>query len=204
MIVANDATVKGGTYYPLTVKKHLRAQEIALENRLPCLYLVDSGRRVPAAAGRGLSGSGALRADLLQPGAAVGSPHPAGRAGHGILHGRRRVRSRHVRRDRDREGHRHDLPGRAAAGEGGDGRGGDGRGARRGRGAHRPNRALPTTTPSTTSMPSPSAARSFATWPGASRIRRGTSASRASHRSHPRSSTASSRPTRASPTTCAR
>jgi 3-methylcrotonyl-CoA carboxylase beta subunit len=43
MIVANDATVKGGTYYPLTVKKHLRAQEIAQENRLPCLYLVDSG-----------------------------------------------------------------------------------------------------------------------------------------------------------------
>lgn len=43
MIVANDATVKGGTYYPLTVKKHLRAQEIALENQLPCIYLVDSG-----------------------------------------------------------------------------------------------------------------------------------------------------------------
>jgi acetyl-CoA carboxylase carboxyltransferase component len=43
MLVANDATVKGGTYYPLTVKKHLRAQEIALENRLPCVYLVDSG-----------------------------------------------------------------------------------------------------------------------------------------------------------------
>jgi acetyl-CoA carboxylase carboxyltransferase component len=43
MIVANDATVKGGTYYPLTVKKHLRAQEIAEENRLPCIYLVDSG-----------------------------------------------------------------------------------------------------------------------------------------------------------------
>lgn len=43
MVVANDATVKGGTYYPLTVKKHLRAQEIALENHLPCLYLVDSG-----------------------------------------------------------------------------------------------------------------------------------------------------------------
>lgn len=43
MIVANDATVKGGTYYPLTVKKHLRAQEIARENRLPCIYLVDSG-----------------------------------------------------------------------------------------------------------------------------------------------------------------
>ncbi|MFN3498594.1 MAG: carboxyl transferase domain-containing protein, partial [Pannonibacter indicus] len=43
MIVANDATVKGGTYYPMTVKKHLRAQEIAAENNLPCVYLVDSG-----------------------------------------------------------------------------------------------------------------------------------------------------------------
>src|SRR5436305_4685126 len=43
VIVCNDATVKGGTYYPMTVKKHLRAQEIARENRLPCLYLVDSG-----------------------------------------------------------------------------------------------------------------------------------------------------------------
>src|ERR1700676_4350472 len=43
VIVANDATVKGGTYYPITVKKHLRAQEIAAENHLPCIYLVDSG-----------------------------------------------------------------------------------------------------------------------------------------------------------------
>jgi len=43
MVVANDATVKGGTYYPMTVKKHLRAQEIALENNLPCIYMVDSG-----------------------------------------------------------------------------------------------------------------------------------------------------------------
>ncbi|MEA2323812.1 MAG: 3-methylcrotonyl-CoA carboxylase beta subunit, partial [Solirubrobacteraceae bacterium] len=43
MVVANDATVKGGTYYPVTVKKHLRAQRIAAENRLPCVYLVDSG-----------------------------------------------------------------------------------------------------------------------------------------------------------------
>lgn len=43
MIVANDATIKGGTYFPMTVKKHVRAQEIARENRLPCLYLVDSG-----------------------------------------------------------------------------------------------------------------------------------------------------------------
>ena len=43
LIVANDATVKGGTYYPITVKKHLRAQQIAIDNRLPCIYLVDSG-----------------------------------------------------------------------------------------------------------------------------------------------------------------
>ena len=43
VIIANDATVSGGTYYPMTVKKHLRAQEIALENNLPCIYLVDSG-----------------------------------------------------------------------------------------------------------------------------------------------------------------
>ena len=43
VIVANDATVKGGTYYPMTVKKHLRAQTIAAENHLPCIYLVDSG-----------------------------------------------------------------------------------------------------------------------------------------------------------------
>ena len=43
VVIANDATVKGGTYYPLTVKKHLRAQEVAMDNRLPCIYLVDSG-----------------------------------------------------------------------------------------------------------------------------------------------------------------
>jgi 3-methylcrotonyl-CoA carboxylase beta subunit len=43
LVISNDATVKGGTYYPMTVKKHLRAQQVALENRLPCIYLVDSG-----------------------------------------------------------------------------------------------------------------------------------------------------------------
>lgn len=43
VIVANDATVKGGSYYPITVKKHLRAQDIARENHLPCIYMVDSG-----------------------------------------------------------------------------------------------------------------------------------------------------------------
>src|ERR1700728_5274421 len=43
MIIANDPTIKGGAYYPMTVKKHLRSQEIAVENHLPCIYLVDSG-----------------------------------------------------------------------------------------------------------------------------------------------------------------
>ena len=43
VIVCNDATIKGGTYYPVTVKKHLRAQEVAMDNHLPCIYLVDSG-----------------------------------------------------------------------------------------------------------------------------------------------------------------
>jgi len=51
VIVANDATIKGGTYYPMTVKKHLRAQDIARQNNLPCVYMVDSGRRLPADAG---------------------------------------------------------------------------------------------------------------------------------------------------------
>src|ERR1700686_1532513 len=43
VVVANDATIKGGTYFPMSVKKHLRAQQIAIENQLPCVYLVDSG-----------------------------------------------------------------------------------------------------------------------------------------------------------------
>ena len=43
MIIANDPTIKGGTYYPITVKKHLRAQDIASQNKIPCIYLVDSG-----------------------------------------------------------------------------------------------------------------------------------------------------------------
>ena len=55
MIVANDATVKGGTYYPLTVKKHLRAQEIAERCNLPCIYLVDSGGANSATPRRSIS-----------------------------------------------------------------------------------------------------------------------------------------------------
>ena len=73
LIVANDATVKGGTYYPITVKKHLRAQEIALREP-PALRLPRRlRRRVPAAAGRGLPRPRSLRPHLLQPGAHVGA-----------------------------------------------------------------------------------------------------------------------------------
>ena len=69
MVVANDATVKGGTYYPMTVKKHLRAQEIAAENALPCVYLVDSGGANLPNQDEVFPGPGPFRADLLQPGA---------------------------------------------------------------------------------------------------------------------------------------
>ena len=69
VIVCNDPTVKGGAYFPETVKKHLRAQEVAMQNRLPCVYLVDSGGGEPAAPGRGLPRPRPLRPHLLQPGA---------------------------------------------------------------------------------------------------------------------------------------
>ncbi len=93
-------------------------------------------RRVPAAAGRGLSRSRALRPHLLQPGAHVGRGHPADRGRDGLVHGRRRLRAGDVRRDDHRPGTGHDLPRRPAAREGGDRRGGHRRGARRRRRAH--------------------------------------------------------------------
>ena len=94
VIVANDATVKGGTYFPLTVKKHLRAQEIAEQNRLPCIYLVDSGGAfLPLQAevfpdrdhfGRIFYNQARL--------SAAGIPQIA--VGDGLVHGGRRVRAR--------------------------------------------------------------------------------------------------------------
>ena len=73
VVVANDATVKGGTYFPMTVKKHLRAQEIARENHLPCVYLVDSGGAFLPLQDEVFPGPRAFRPHLLQPGAAVGA-----------------------------------------------------------------------------------------------------------------------------------
>jgi 3-methylcrotonyl-CoA carboxylase beta subunit len=136
VIVANDATVKGGTYFPMTVKKHLRAQEVARENRLPCVLPRRLRRRVPAAAGRGVPGQGTLRPHLLQPGAAERGEHPADRRRHGFVHRGRRVRAGDVRRIDHRARARHDLPRRPAAGEGRHGRSRRCRIARRRRRAH--------------------------------------------------------------------
>ena len=144
----------------MTVKKHLRAQEIALQNRLPCIYLVDSGGAFLPAPGRGLPRPRALRPHLLQPGDHVRQGHPADRRGDGLVHRGRRLRAGHERRGRHRARAGHDLPRRPAAGEGRD---------RRGRHAPRSSAAAtctpaspasPTTSPRTTSTRCGSCARS--------------------------------------------
>jgi 3-methylcrotonyl-CoA carboxylase beta subunit len=86
VVVANDATVKGGTYFPMTVKKHLRAQEVARENRLPCVYLVDSGGAFLPLQDEVFPDKEHFRPDLLQPGAAERGEHPADRRRHGLVH----------------------------------------------------------------------------------------------------------------------
>ena len=131
MIVCNDATVKGGTYYPLTVKKHLRAQEIAEQNRLPCVYLVDSGgANLPHQAEVFPDRDHFGRIFFNQAQMSV-EGHRPDRLRDGQLHRRRRLRPGDERRERDRPQPGHDLPRRPAAGEGGDGRGDQRRGARR-------------------------------------------------------------------------
>ena len=91
MVVANDATVKGGTYFPITVKKHVRAQEIALENRLPCVYLVDSGDAFAAAGGRVPDRDPSAASS---PRRACRRWHPAARDRDGLVHCGRRLRAR--------------------------------------------------------------------------------------------------------------
>ena len=190
VIVANDATVKGGTYFPLTVKKHLRAQEVAEQNNLPCIYLVDSGGAFLPLQDEVFPGPRPLRAHLLQPGADVGQGDPADRRGDGLVHRRRRLRPGDERRDDHRQGHGHDLHRRPAAREGGDRPGRDRRGAGRRRRPRARARASPTTTRRATSTRSRSSARSSATCTVARR-RPGTSPSRRSRRSTPPTSTAS-------------
>ena len=131
VVVANDATVKGGTYYPITVKKHLRAQEVARANRLPCIYLVDSGGAfLPMQDdvfpdkehfGRIFFNQANLSAEGIPQIAAVMGSCTAGGAYVPAMSDE----------TRDRQGPGHDLPRWPAAGEGRDRRGRHGRGARR-------------------------------------------------------------------------
>ena len=135
LIVANDATVKGGTYYPITVKKHVRAQQIALENRLPCVYLVDSGGAfLPLQAevfpdrehfGRIFFNQARMSAERIPQIAVVMGSCTAGGAYVPAMSDETVIV----------EG-RDDLPGRAAAREGGNRRGSHRRGARRRRRPH--------------------------------------------------------------------
>ena len=102
MIVANDATVSGGTYYPITVKKHLRAQEIAAANRLPCIYLVDSGGAMLLQQDEVFSRPGPRRPHLLQPGHHERRRHPADLGRTRIIDRGWCLRPGDERRDRDR------------------------------------------------------------------------------------------------------
>jgi 3-methylcrotonyl-CoA carboxylase beta subunit len=86
MIVANDATVKGGSYYPMTVKKHLRAQQIALQNHLPCLYLVDSGGAFLPLQDEVFPDELHFGRIFLQSGAHERQRHSADRSRDGLLH----------------------------------------------------------------------------------------------------------------------
>ena len=162
VIVCNDATVKGGTYYPMTVKKHLRAQEIARENRLPCIYLVDSG-------GANLPNQTEVFPDRDHFGrifynqatmSAEGIPQIA--VVHGLVHRGRRLRAGDVRRVDHRARAGHDLPRRPAAREGGDRRDRQRRGARRRRRAHAHLRRRRSLRARTTTTRSRSRARSSA------------------------------------------
>ena len=102
MIVANDATIKGGTYYPMTVKKHLRAQDIARQNNLPCVYMVDSGGAFLPMQDEIFPGRAAFRPHLLQSGADVRARYSADRDRDGLLHRRRRLCAGDVGREHHR------------------------------------------------------------------------------------------------------
>ena len=157
VIVANDATIKGGTYYPMTVKKHLRAQEIAAQNRLPCIYLVDSGGGFLPEQDNVFPDRehfGRIFYNIANMSAAR---HPADRLRDGLEHRGRRLRAGDVRRVDHRQGPGHDLPRRPAAGESGDRRGGHGRRSSAAPRCIRASPASPTTTRSTT----PTRCRSF-------------------------------------------
>ena len=203
MVVANDATVKGGTYFPITVKKHLRAQEIAEENRLPCVYLVDSGGAfLPLQAevfpdrehfGRIFYNQARMSAKRIPQVAVVmgsctagGAYVPAMSDEAVIVKGTGTI-----------------FLARPAAREGGDGRGGARPRSSAAATSTRASPASPTTSPTTTRTRSRSRARSSRR-SAARRPCRPTARSRRSRPTIPGRSTASSRGRCASPTTCAR
>ena len=94
VIVANDATVKGGTYYPITVKKHLRAQAIAAANRLPCIYLVDSGGAFLPKQDEVFPDREHFGRIFFNQADDVRGRDPAARRGDGVVHGGRCLRAR--------------------------------------------------------------------------------------------------------------
>ena len=159
VVVANDATVKGGSYFPLTVKKHLRAQEVAEQNRLPCLYLVDSGGAyLPLQAevfpdrdhfGRiffnqaRMSAQGIPQIALVMGSCTAGGAYVPAMSDEAVIVAR----------------HRDDLHRRAAAREGGDRPGGDAPRSSAAPTCTRGARASPTTTRPPTSTRSRSRAR---------------------------------------------
>ena len=118
VVIANDATVKGGTYYPMTVKKHLRAQTVAADNNLPCIALVDSGGAFLPMQDDVFPDREHFGRIFFNQANLSAQGRPADRRGDGLLHGRRRLRPGDVGRDGDRQGAGHDLPRRPAAGEG--------------------------------------------------------------------------------------
>ena len=204
VVVANDATVKGGSYAPMTVKKHLRAQEIALANRLPCIYLVDSGGAFLPLQDEVFPDRdhfGRIFFNQARLSQAVGR---ADRGRHGLVHRGRRLRPGDERRDDHRARAGDDLPRRTAAAEGGDRRGRERRGAGRRRRAHAPLRRRRPPRARTTRTRSSWCATIVATLPRCRPRRRGRSRRASRRRSTRASSTASSRPTCARATTCAR
>jgi 3-methylcrotonyl-CoA carboxylase beta subunit len=193
VIVANDATVKGGTYYPMTVKKHLRAQDIARENRLPVSTWSTAAAPSCRKQDEVFPDRDHFGRIFYNQASSRRSRHPAIACRHGLLHRRRGLCAGHVRREHHRAQPGHDLSRRPAAGEGGHGRGGQRRGPRRCRRAqppvrrHRPLRqndahALGIAAPPDRRQPQPAASDPHAGW-----LRRARRCSR------PRTCTASSR-----------
>ena len=127
VIIANDATIKGGTYYPMTVKKHLRAQEIARENHLPCVYLVDSGGAFLPLQDEIFPDERHFGRIFYNQARMSARRHSPDRHRHGLLHRGRGLCAGDVGREHHRAQPGHDLSRRAAAGEGGNRRGGDAR-----------------------------------------------------------------------------